>query len=119
MPDWQKIGPVRRGGKCTLDSNGSGSIVFEVFSANHKFEITSVVVKASGAAPALFPQVTLYKGLNMTDQRSQGASWLGGQVTFRGDLTMEDADALTIGFAQGKAGAVLSAVIEGTNYLWR
>jgi len=119
MPEWRKIGPVRRGGKCTLDANGNGSIVLEVFSANSKFEITSVVVKGSGAAPALFPQVTLYNGLNMTDQRSQGASWLGGQVTFHGHLEMNNADALTVGFAKGKAGTVMTAVIEGTNFLWR
>lgn len=119
MADWRKVGPVRRGGKCTLDANGNGSIVLDVYSANSKFEIHSVVVKAAGAAPALFPQVTLYNGLNQTDQLSHGASWLGGQVTFHGHLEMNNADALTVGFAKGKAGTVMTAIIEGTNYLWR
>ena len=119
VPDWQKIGPVRRGQAVKLDAGGSGSIVFSVFSANHKFELDTVVVKASGATPTLFPQVTLYNGINMQDARSSGASWLGGQVTFRGHIEMNNADDLTVGFAQGKAGTVLTAVIEGTNYLWR
>lgn len=119
MPEWREIGPVRRGQTCKLDSNGAGSIVFDVFSANHKWEIGSVVVKASGATPTLYPQVTLYNGLNMQDARSSGASWLGGQVTFHGLIEMNNADSLTVGFASGTAGTVLTAVVEGTNYLWR
>ena len=117
--DWQEIGPVRRGGRVTLDANGNGSIILEVFSANHKWDIETVVCKAAGALPQIFPQVTLYNGINQTDQRSHGASWLGGQVTFRGHLEMNNADALTVGFASGKAGTVVNAIIEGTNYLWR
>jgi len=119
VPDWHEIGPVRRGQTCKLDASGNGSIVFSVFSANHKFDLETVVVKASGATPALFPQVTLYNGINMQDARSSGASWLGGQVTFRGHIEMNNADDLTVGFAHGAAGTVLTAVIEGTNYLWR
>ena len=119
MPDWQEIGPVRRGGRVVLDANGNGSVILEVFSANHKWDIETVVCKAAGALPQIFPQVTLYNGINQTDQRSQGASWLGGQVTFRGHLEMNNADALTVGFASGKAGTVMSVIIEGKNYLWR
>ena len=119
MADWLKIGPVRRGGRVTLDASGNGSIIFEVFSANHKWDIETVVIKAAGALPQIFPQVTLYNGINQTDGRSAGASWLGGQVTFRGHMEMNNADALTVGFASGKAGTVVTAVIEGTNYLWR
>lgn len=119
MPDWREMGPVRRSGHCTLDANGNGSIVFEVFSANHKFGVDSVVCKAAGAAPVLFPQATLYKGLSMQDAQSQGGSWLGGQVTFRGYIEMTDADQLTVGFAMGTAGTVMTAILEGTNYIWR
>lgn len=119
MPDWRKVGPVRRGSKTTLDASGNGSIVFSVYSANSKFEIESVVVKAAGANPALFPQVTLYSGLNQQDARSEGASWLGGQVTFLGKMIMDNGDDLTVGFARGTAATVLTAVIEGINYLWR
>lgn len=119
MASWTEIGPVRRGGRVVLDGTGAGSIIFEVFSANHKWDIDTVVVKAAGAVPQIFPQVTLYNGINQTDQRSHGASWLGGQVTFRGHLEMNNADALTVGFASGKAGTVMTAVIEGKNYLWR
>lgn len=123
MPDrqatWHEIGPVRRGQTCKLDGSGNGSIVFSVFSANSRFILDSVVAKAAGAKPALFPQVTLYNGLNMVDASSSGASWLGGQVTFRGKIIMDNADDLTVGFAQGTAGTILTAVIEGVNYLWR
>jgi hypothetical protein len=119
MPDWMKIGPVRRGGRVTLDSNGAGSIPFDVHSANHKWELDSVVVKAASAVPALFPQVTLYSGLNVADAHSQGASWTGGQVTFRGHIEMNNADSLTVAFAQGTPGAVMTAIITGTSYLWR
>lgn len=118
-PSWHEIGPVRRGQRTTLDASGNGSIVFDVFSANHKFDLDSVVVKASGAQPALFPQVTLYNGINQQDARSQGASWVGGQVTFRGHIEMNNADSLTVGFSKGVAGMVVTAVIEGINYLWR
>jgi hypothetical protein len=118
-PAWRVVGPVRRGQNCVLDGSGNGTIVFSVFSANHKFELDSVVVKAAGATPALYPQVTLYNGLNQQDARSQGASWLGGQVTFHGHIEMNNADDLTVGFTKGTAGTVLTAVIEGTNYLWR
>lgn len=119
MPDWQKVGPVRRGQRTTLDANGAGSIVFSVYSANHKFELETVVCKAAGAVPQLFPQVTLYKGVNQHDAMSHGASWLGGQVTFRGHIEMNNADDLTVAFSQGKAGTVVTAVIEGSSYLWR
>jgi hypothetical protein len=119
VPDWRYIGPVRRGQTCKLDASGNGSIIFGVFSANGKFELETVVVKAAGATPALFPQVTLYNGINMQDARTAGGSWLGGQVTFRGHIEMNNADDLTVGFAQGTAGTVLTAVIEGKNYLWR
>jgi hypothetical protein len=118
-PAWRYIGPVRRGQTCKLDASGNGSIIFSVFSANHKFELDSVVVKAAGATPVLYPQVTLYNGINMQDGRSQGASWLGGQVTFRGHIEMNNADDLTVGFASGTTGTVMTAVIEGSNYLWR
>jgi len=119
LADWQEIGPVRRGQTTTLDGSGNGSIIFSVFSANHKFELETVVVKAAGATPVLYPQVTLYNGINMQDARSQGASWLGGQVTFRGFIEMNNADDLTVGFAKGTPGTVMTAIIEGTNYLWR
>ncbi len=119
MADWQEVGPVRRGQRTTLDGSGNGSIVFSVFSANSKFELDTVVVKAAGALPAIFPQVTLYKGLNMQDAMSHGASWLGGQVTFRGHIEMNNADDLTVGFAKGVAGTVVTAIIEGKNFLWR
>lgn len=118
VASWREIGDVRRSGKTTLDANGNGSITFEVFSANHKFELDTVVVKAAGATPALFPQVTLYNGSNQQDGRSQGASWLGGQVTFRGSITMDNGSNLTVGFASGAAGTVITAIIEGTSYLW-
>lgn len=118
-PDWHYIGPIRRGQRTVLDASGNGSIVFDVFSANHKFELEHVVVKAAGAQPALFPTVTLYNGLNMQDARSQGGSWVGGQVTFRGKIIMDNADSLTVGFVQGTAGTVMTAVIDGDNYLWR
>lgn len=119
MPDWRLTGPVRRWGKCVLASNGTGTIVLEVYSANHKFEIATVVVKAQGATPALFPQVTLYNGLNQADASSAGGSWLGGQVTFRGKIIMDNADSLTVGFASGAAGTVMTAIAEGDSYLWR
>lgn len=123
MPDrqatWHLIGPVRRGQRTVLDSSGNGTIVFDVFSANHKFELEHVVVKAQGAQPALFPTVTLYNGLNQQDARSQGGSWVGGQVTFRGHIEMNNADSLTVGFVQGQPGTVMTAVIEGKNFLWR
>jgi len=119
MAEWQEIGPVRRGQATKLDANGNGSIVFSVFSANHKFELQSIVVKAAGALPQIFPQVTLYNGINQQDARSSGASWLGGQVTFRGHIEMNNADDLTVGFAKGIAGTILTAIIEGKNYLWR
>lgn len=118
-PSWHYIGPVRRGIATKLDSSGNGSIVFTVFSANHKFDLESVVVKAAGAQPALFPTVTLYNGINQQDARSQGASWVGGQVTFRGHIEMNNADDLTVGFTKGAAGTVVTAIIEGKNYLWR
>jgi hypothetical protein len=116
---WQKVGPVRRGGRVTLNASGSGTIVFDVFSANSKFELDTVVCKAAGALPQIFPQVTLYKGLNQQDAQSHGGSWLGGQVTFRGHIIMDNADSLTVGFTKGTPGTVLTAIIEGTNYLWR
>lgn len=119
MTDWQKIGPVRRGQATKLDANGNGQIVFSVFSANHKFDLETVVCKAAGAAPQLFPQVTLYNGVNQQDARSHGGSWVGGQVTFRGHIEMNNADDLTVAFTQGAAGTVVTAIIEGTNYLWR
>lgn len=120
-PSWHEIGPVRRGQRTTLDASGNGQIVFSVFSANHKFELDSVVCKASGAEknPTLFPAATLYNGLNQQDARSSGASWIGGQVTFKGHFEMNNADDLTVGFAKGSAGLVVTAVIEGKNYLWR
>jgi hypothetical protein len=119
VPKWIRIGPVRQGKRTTLDASGNGSIVFSVYSANSKFELQTVVVKAAGATPALFPQVTLYNGINQQDARSQGASWIGGQVTFTGHIEMNNADDLTVGFAKGTAGVVVTAIIEGVNYLWR
>ena len=118
-PSWHHIGPVRRGQTTKLDGSGNGTIVFSVFSANHKFELDTVVVKMAGAQPALFPTVTLYNGINQQDARSQGASWVGGQVTFKGMIEMNNADDLTVGFTKGTAGTVVTANISGKNYLWR
>jgi hypothetical protein len=119
VPDWVKIGPVTRGQRVKLDASGAGTIVFDVFSANSKFELDTVVVRAAGAQPALFPTVILYNGINQADSKSAGGSWVGGQVTFRGKILMDNADSLTVAFTQGVAGTVMTAVIDGTNYLWR
>lgn len=119
MPDWCHIGPVKRGQSAVLDGSGNGTIVFDVFSANHKFVLSHVVVKVAGAQPALFPIVTLYNGLNQVDASSHGGSWVGGQVTFRGKIEMNNADSLTVGFTQGTASTRVTAVIDGENYLWR
>ena len=119
MPDWYHVGHIRRALNTKLDGTGAGSVSFEVFSAHHKWELETVVVKAAGATPVLFPQVTLYNGSNQQDGRSQGASFLGAQVTFRGSITMDDGSNLTVGFASGTAGTVMTAIIEGESYLWR
>lgn len=117
--DWQEIGPVRRRGSVTLDASGNGQIYFYVYSANHRWVIYEVVVNAPLTAPQIFPQVTLHIGGVASQGLSEGASWAGGQETFQGQIEMTAGDDLTVDFTGGSSGVVMSAVIEGTNYLWR
>jgi hypothetical protein len=117
--DWREIGPVRRRASVTLAADGTGSIPFSVYSANHKWIIWEVVVNAGGATPAIYPQVTLHVGGQAQAGLSEGASWLGNQETFQGRIEMTAADDLSVDFAGGVAGTVMTAIIEGTNYLWR
>ena len=119
MADWREIGPVRRRASVVLDANGNGSVSFDVYSANHKWELDSVVVNVSGALPTTFPQAVIYLGGQPAAGLSEGGTWLGGQETFQGQIIMTAADTLTIQFTAGTPGSTATAIIEGTNYLWR
>lgn len=117
---WTQIeGTLRRTARVTLDGNGNGSVMFEVFSANHRWQIRTLVAstdQAQTAAP--YPQVVAYLGQNQQAARSEGGSWLGNQVTMRGDVDMDAGEDLTVAFTGGVPGTVASVVIEGDSYLW-
>lgn len=115
---WRKLGSVRRRASVVLNASGAGSVSFDVWSANHRWLIQSVVVKAAGAKPTLFPQVTITIG-GSSDGLSAGGAWTGNQVTFHGEYEITAGDTLTINFASGTAGTLLTAIIDGDNYLWR
>ncbi|HEV2317348.1 MAG TPA: hypothetical protein VGV89_07225 [Thermoplasmata archaeon] len=116
---WAEMGPLRRRKSVTLDGNGNGSVMFEVFSANHRWLIHTLVASTSQAQTAPpYPQVVAYLGQNQQAGRSEGGSWLGNQVTMRGDIEMDAGEDLTVAFTGGVPGSVASAVIEGENYLW-
>ena len=126
MPDWREIGPVRRSAQTTLDSNGNGSVTFDVFTAWSRWVITSVVVKMAGANPTVFPQVQTYIGppggtsqAFASDGLGEGGTWIGGQDTLRGHAVLDATESLSVTFTKGTAGAKATAVISGTNYLWR
>jgi hypothetical protein len=119
VPDWQKIGPVRRRAAVTLDGSGNGSVSFDVWSANHKWVIDTVFCTTSQAqTTAPYPQVITYVG-GMQTGVAEGASWVGNQTTLRGPQEIGNADTLNVQFNGGAAGSVATVVIEGTNYLWR
>ena len=119
MPSWREIGPVRRRASVVLDANGNGSVSFDVYSANHRWVLDSVVVSMSGAQPTTFPQAVIYNGGQVAAGLSEGGTWLGGQQTFQGNIEMTAADTLMVQFSSGTPGATATAIIEGTNYLWR
>jgi len=117
-PGWDRIGPVRRRASVKLDASGDGSVSFDVFTANSRWVIESVVCSASGATPALYPQAVLYVGGQQSGV-SEGASWIGNQETFTGIIEMTGADTLTVAFSGGTSGTMMTVIIEGTNFLWR
>jgi hypothetical protein len=121
MPaQWQEIGPVRCRGSAKLDASGNGQIYFTVYSANHRWLIYEVVVNVvTVLSPQVFPQVTLHIGGQAQAGLSEGASWNGNQETFQGQILMDACDDLTVDFAGGALNQVCTAIIEGTNYLWR
>lgn len=123
---WHEIGPVRRSAQCTLDGSGNGSVTFDVFTSWSRWVITSVVVKMAGANPQVFPQVNTYIGppggtaaAFQSDGLGEGGTWLGGQDTLHGHAVLEATESLSVVFTKGTAGAKATAVIAGTNYLWR
>lgn len=119
MPSWREVGPLHRTGQTVLDGSGAGQISFDVYSANHKWEIESVVVGIAGAQVGAYPQVVLYVGGQPSPGLSQGGTFLGGQETFQGFMTLTDADTLIVQFTTGTPGTRATAIIDGTNYLWR
>lgn len=119
VADWREVGPVRRRASVTLDGSGNGAVTFDVWSANHKWILDTVVVNVTGATPILFPQCTLSVGGQNQSGLSEGATWAGNQETFRGSIEMGNADTLLVTFTGGSPGAVATAIVEGTNYLWR
>lgn len=120
MPDYKKAGAVHRSGTCTLDATGSGTIIFEVQHANQRWKIYSVVISTNQAqTTAPYPQATVYAGGIAQPGLSQGASWLGNQVTLTGEVMMDPGIDLTVGFSGGVPGTVATAVIDGDNELWR
>lgn len=119
MPWRQLEGTLRRSGSVVLDGNGDGSVTFAVFTANHRWVIRTLVVSTSQAqTSAPYPQVVAYLGQNEQAARSEGGSWLGNQVTMRGDIDMDEGEDLTVAFTGGVAGTTATAVIEGDSYLW-
>jgi hypothetical protein len=115
---FNSVGRVKRNGKVTLDSNGNGTITFDVPSANHRWILESVVVNMTSATPTLYPQVVLYAG-GVSEGMSEGASWTGNQVTFQGRIDMDSGITLTVSLMSGPAGAVVTAIIEGEAELWQ
>jgi hypothetical protein len=114
-----ETGLVHRRASVVLDANGNGSVSFDVSSANHKWILDTIVVNVSGALPATFPQAVIYVGGQPQAGLSQGGTWLGGQQTFQGSITMGAADTLTVQFTGGAPGATATAILDGTGYLWR
>lgn len=118
MATWQKLGPVRRRASVTLDGSGNGSVTFQVFSANHRWTITDVQVYTNQAQTvAPYPQVITYLGGQQAGT-SEGASWLGNQVTLHGKTVMDCGLDLTVQLNGGVAGSVATVIIEGDNELW-
>ena len=119
MPDWNRIGTVRRRGSVKLDGSGNGNIDFYVtYSANHKWVIADVIVATSQpSTTAPYPTATAYYGGQQVGV-SEGATWTGNQDTMRGIIEMTS-EALTIAFTGGLAGSVATAVIEGDSFLWQ
>lgn len=110
---------MRRRRAVVLDGSGSGSVNFDVPSANHKWTITDVLsaTDQAQAAPP-YPTVTIYLGGQQVGV-SEGASWTGNQDIFRGKIDMEPGLDLTVAFTGGVAGSSGTVIIEGEGYLWR
>jgi len=119
VADWQKVGEVRRRKSVVLDASGNGTVTFDVWSANHKWEIHDVVMATDQAQTTTpYPTVTIYLGGQQIGV-SEGASWTGNQDIFRGKVTMEPCLDLTVTFAGGVVGSTGTVILEGDSYLWR
>jgi hypothetical protein len=119
LAGWKATGPVHRRASVKLDGSGNGSVSFDVWSANHLWAISSVIVNVSAATPGVFPQVTLHIGGQAVPGLSAGASWTGNQETFQGRLEIGAGDSLSVDFVSGAAGAIATAIIDGESFLWR
>jgi len=119
MVERLRIGPVRRRGSVTLDASGNGEVDFDVWSAWNEWEIHEVVVNTNqGRTNPPYPQATVYVG-GVAQGHSEGGTWDGNQDTFVGKVTMTACDTLSVQFTGGLPGSIATAILEGTNYLWR
>ena len=100
----------------TLDSNGNGTIDFDVDNAWQRWVIDSIVVSTSqGSTQTPYPTAEVFAG-PISPVFSEGATWTGNQDTLAGRVELDQGSELHVVFTGGIPGTVATARVRGKRY---
>ena len=112
----EEPGYLNESDNVVLDSNGNGTVDFDVDNAWQRWVIDSIVVSTSqGSTQTPYPTAEVYAG-PIAPPFSQGASWTGNQDTFKGRVDLDSGSELHIVWKGGIPGTTATARIHGTRY---
>lgn len=106
-------------GSVVLDSNGNGTIDFDVDNAWQRWEIDTVRVSTNqpdNLTP--YPIAEVFAG-PISPGFSQGATWTGNSDTFKGTVEIDSGSELHVVFTGGPAGYTAYARVYGKRYTRR
>jgi len=114
MPEVQ--GQLAKFGSIVLDSNGNGTIDFDVDHAWQRWEVESVRVSTSqNSNQTPYPTAEVFAG-PISPGFSQGASWTGNSDTFTGLVHVDVGNELHVQFTGGIPGTTAFARIYGKKF---
>lgn len=110
-------GDLNESGNVKLDSNGDGTVTFDVDNSWQRWVIDSIPVGTSQLSTQTpYPTAEVFAGPGPFPPYSQGATWTGNQDTFTGRVDLDSGSTLFVVWSGGISGTIATARVHGKRY---
>lgn len=117
---WIPTGEIDRSQRVVLNSNGGGTVTFEVRHANERWECSGVVCSSSqDITQEPYPLARVHDGAQLSDAHRAGWTPIANQDTLSGRFVLDNGTDLYVTFAGGIPGTTCTARITGQSFAWR